>query len=82
MVGARRPQPLELLNMSHEIITWISTPKAVECALEKGYKVSRPTVVSWCTKHKLGHQHGKGGKWQVNKDKFMNFIEGIQENEE
>lgn len=56
--------------------TYISTQKAVALAIEKGYPITRPTIVNWCRKFKIGHQAGPGSWWKVNRVKFLKIIEG------
>ena len=51
------------------------TPKeAKDIAKRKGIKVNLATVYVWIQKYDLGYKIS--GKWVVNKNLFMDFIEG------
>lgn len=54
-----------------------SLTKALEKAAEKGIELSRPTLIKWIERYNLGHQlGGSGGKWYVNPEKYMRYIDG------
>jgi hypothetical protein len=52
-----------------------TTAVAIEKAAEIGVEVSLPTLIKWCGQYNLGLQlGGKGGKWYVTPNKFMDYI--------
>lgn len=55
----------------------ISITNAIKLASVYGIKLSRPTIINHAYREKYGHQlGGKGGKWVINKEKFVRFIRG------
>lgn len=63
-------------NMPKQVPQYLTTTTAITLAANLGVSVTRPTVVSWCKKYKLGFRLGKKGRWQIDKSKFTNFIKG------
>jgi hypothetical protein len=65
---------------------YISTTEAIKLAKSvDGHSLSRPTLISWCVRYQLGYQRGpkkgpgkgrqgRGGKWLVNKELFLDFL--------
>lgn len=60
---------------------YMNTKEAVQMAADMGIKCTMPTMITWCRKHKIGHQVGKegGGKWIIDIKKFINFLHGETE---
>lgn len=54
----------------------IRTPAALKIAKDMGYDATLPTLIRWCREHGIGKQVGSRGKWYVNKEKFVTFLEG------
>lgn len=56
----------------------IGIRKAMELAKEKGLDFSTPTIIKYCKEFKLGKQvTGKFGRWYIDVDKWIKFLENI-----
>ncbi len=57
-------------------IDTITTEEAIIEAEKKGVDVTRPTIITWVDKYKLGSK--LGGRWYIDKKKFIDFLkEGL-----
>lgn len=52
----------------------LTTKEALTLLEKEGYKISLTTVIAWTKINKLGHK--MGGRWYLNKIKFLQFIAG------
>jgi hypothetical protein len=64
------PKPTE--EEKHKYMTMT---EALEFAENAGFSVTRPTIISWVDKKKLGFQPGgTDSNWWVYKDKFEAYV--------
>lgn len=52
----------------------ISPAQALEIAKAQGISVTYPTILKWVRDYGLGYRIG--GRYTINREKFMKFIEG------
>jgi len=52
----------------------LTTTEAIKLADQHGFPVSRPTIVNWCKKYKIGFRLGY--RWKINQSKFVKFLKG------
>lgn len=51
----------------------ISTDEALGVVIDKELgTITKPTLISWISKHKLGKK--VGGRWRINEQKFFKFL--------
>lgn len=58
-------------------LKFISTNDAMDLAKTLGVNLSLPTIIKYAESYGLGHQiGGRGGKWVIDKKRFMEVISG------
>jgi len=63
--------------IKYESIKKIKMNEAILIAEKYGINITKPTLIEWCLKHKLGHQPGGlGCQWFIFEELFINFISG------
>lgn len=58
--------------MKKTIVT-ITTEEAITEARKKGVTITKPTVITWIDRYKLGSK--LGGRWYIDKKKFIDFLD-------
>lgn len=63
--------------MSEQKEIYHTTTEALAIAAEKGITITRPTLLLWIKKNKLGFQlGGYQSLWYIDKVKFIQFLQG------
>jgi hypothetical protein len=53
---------------------YLNTTDALDIARDAGVPVSRPTIITWCSRYGIGKKIG--GRWQVDSESLQTLLEG------
>ncbi len=53
----------------------IDSTEAMDIVAQYGKRISKPTIIKWVRKNKLGYQYIPGSRWYIDKTKLIRLLE-------